>query len=218
MSGLEGLADQYNHRRYYRELNFEARAAYRRSALQVGDVAPAFELADVDGTTVRLPDSGGRHTLLLFGCYSAGPCVSETPAIDRLAAEFRPAVRTLFVYTREGHPGEALRHGTFPRHEDLPAKAKLARQFRDDLGLTMSVCVDDLRGSVHRAYGLLAFNAALVRADGVLVHREEWASAEQLHGALANLRLWDERRAAGVLPRMSYSESIWCMERLEKKP
>ena len=63
---------------------------------------------------------------------------------------------------------------------------------------------DDLRGSVHRAYGLLAFNAALVRADGVLVHREEWASAEQLRGALANVRRWDERRAAGVLLYIGY--------------
>ena len=37
----------------------------------------------------------------------------------------------------------------------------------------MTVAVDDLAGTVHLTYGGLPFCAAIVRRDGVLVHREE---------------------------------------------
>jgi thiol-disulfide isomerase/thioredoxin len=215
---LDGLADQYNVRQYFRELNTQARQAYRNAGLRAGTEAPGFTLPTVDGETLTCPDPANGHTVVVFGCYSAGPCVAEMPRVQRVADEYAAVARTVFVYTREGHPGETLRQGTFARHESIEQKTEIARRFRDDLELSLPVGVDDLAGSVHRAYGQLAFNCAIVRTDGVLVHRQEWTSAEQLAAALENLRVWDERQAAAVVPRISYSESVWCMERLVKKP
>ena len=57
-----------------------------------------------------------------------------------------------------------------------------------------------------------------VRRDGLLVHRSEWASADQLAAVIANLARADQRLAAGEQPRMSLSETLWSMERLTKKP
>ena len=51
-----------------------------------------------------------------------------------------------------------------------------------DLGLEMTVAIEDLAGTVHLAYGA------------------------------------DRRRAAGAAARLSLSETLWSMERLDKKP
>ena len=57
-----------------------------------------------------------------------------------------------------------------------------------------------------------------IRRDGLLVHRSEWASADQLAAVIANLAQADRRLAAGEQPRMSLNETLWSMERLTKKP
>jgi hypothetical protein len=97
-------------------------------------------------------------------------------------------------------------------------KLAAARRFREVLGLRMPVGVDDLAGTVHLAYGGLPYCAAVVRRDGILAHRSEWASATQLAQVVDNLDQASARRQAGGRPRMGFSESLWAMERLEGKP
>ena len=211
-------AAHYNVTAYYREVNRDARRAYTGQSLRVGDTAPAFRLPTVDGGFADL-DQLRREgdVVLVFGCHSAPPCRQEMPRIDALPAVGGPDVRTVFVYTREIHPNEQLAYGRFPHHRTLEEKVAAARRIRDELGLRMTVAVDDLAGTTHRAYGGLPFSAVVVGRDGILVHREEWASPEQLAGVLANRRLTDERRAAGHAPRVSLSETLWSMERLQRK-
>ena len=144
------------------------------------------------------------HVVIVFGCYSAPPCVRELPEINRLAAERPPGFRFVFIYTREIHPNEDLPHGRFPHHRSLDGKLAVARKLASDLSPDMTVAVDDLAGTVHLGYGGLPFCAAIVRRDGMLVHREEWASAGQLRAVIANLSQADRRlaarRAAAALP------------------
>ena len=115
--------------------------------------APEFELptvaagaaggfAGVGGVAGGVPDAGGvagltalrrdGHVVIVFGCYSAPPCVRELPEINRLAAE-RPGFRFVFVYTREIHPNEDLPHGRFAHHRSLDAKLAVARKLAADL-------------------------------------------------------------------------------------
>ena len=94
----------------------------------------------------------------------------------------------------------------------------MARKLAADLSPDMTVAVDDLAGTVHLTYGGLPFCAAIVRRDGVLVHREEWASAAQLRAVIANLTQADRRLAAGEQARLSLSETLWSMEHLPKNP
>jgi cytochrome c biogenesis protein CcmG/thiol:disulfide interchange protein DsbE len=55
-------------------------------AVRVGERAPAFALADLDGQPVRLEDYAGRPVLLNFWASWCVPCVTEFPL---LAAELR---------------------------------------------------------------------------------------------------------------------------------
>jgi hypothetical protein len=216
---LSPAAEQYNVPAYHRQINRELRRAYAGQPLRVGEPAPSFRLPTVDGGQADL-DALRRdgHVVLVFGCYSAPPCVRELPEIDALAAALHPGLAMVFVYTREIHPNEDLPQGRFAPHESPAAKLAVARRLRDDLGLHLTVTADDLEGTVHRAYGGLPFCAAVVRRDGVLVHRSEWASAGQLAAVIANLAQADQRLAAGEQPRLSLSETLWSMERLARKP
>ena len=220
---LSPAAEHYNITGYYREIHRGDRRAYAGQPLRVGMPAPDFQLPTVSGGVTgevaglaALRRDG--HVVIVFGCYSAPPCVRELPEINRLAAEQPPGFRFVFIYTREIHPNEDLPHGRFPHHRSLDGKLAAARKLASDLSPDMTVAVDDLVGTVHLGYGGLLFCAAIVRRDGMLVHREEWASAGQLRAVIANLSQADRRLAAGGQPRLSLSETLWSMEHLDKKP
>lgn len=210
------MTDGYNIEQYWRDVNKDFRIAYRCSPLQVGTPAPTFELATIGGDRIDSAELlAGGDLVLVFGCHSAPPCVRELPEIDRIT---RPeGVALVFVYTREIHPNEQLPYGTFAHHRSMVDKVAAAQRFSAALDLRMPVGVDDLAGTVHLAYGGLPYCAAVVRRDGILMHRSEWASAVQLGQVIENLARATARRDAGGRPRMSFSESLWAMERLEGK-
>jgi cytochrome c biogenesis protein CcmG/thiol:disulfide interchange protein DsbE len=56
---------------------------------QVGDPAPDFALADLDGQPLRLADLGGRPVIVNFWASWCGPCVEEFPILDRALREHR---------------------------------------------------------------------------------------------------------------------------------
>jgi len=147
----------------------------------------------------------------VFGCRSAPPAVTELPAIDQLHRDIPAGAVIIFVYTREVHPDEAkgLRSQAVPRHASTDEKMLQARAMRGELGLSLTVCIDDLEGTTHRAFGELPFFQVVIDRQGILVHRAEWASADQLSAVLKNLAVRDER-ANGGKPRLAYSETLWC--------
>lgn len=212
-------ADAYNITSYYRDVNKALRVAYRHSDLQVGTPAPDFSAVDTSGGSISLAALLAEgDAILVFGCHSAPPCYKELPEIDRMARDLPAGISTTLVYTREIHPNEELPYGTFPHHRSFADKLAAARRFKHDLGLSINVAVDDLAGTVHLAYGGLPFAGAVVRRDGTLVHRSEWACATQIHQVADNLSRATARHAAGGRPRPSFSETLWTAERLEQKP
>jgi cytochrome c biogenesis protein CcmG/thiol:disulfide interchange protein DsbE len=54
--------------------------------VRVGDLAPAFSLADLDGNPVRLADLRGRPVIVNFWASWCGPCVEEFPMLTSAAA------------------------------------------------------------------------------------------------------------------------------------
>jgi hypothetical protein len=213
----EAAAHHYNVDTYYRAINLDDRAAFRGTGLRVGHPAPSFRLESVDGDMVDLDQlRATSHVGLVFGSYSAPPVILGMPAIDELYASLPPTATIVFVYTREIHPNQEMpptHRMHLPHHQTMEQKLAQAQQFRDEMKLRLPVLVDDLAGTVHRAYGCLPFSAAAVHRNGTLVHRQEWASADLLGAVMNNLLEGDRRREAGAPGRSSYAETIWNSER-----
>jgi cytochrome c biogenesis protein CcmG/thiol:disulfide interchange protein DsbE len=54
--------------------------------VRIGDPAPAFVLADLDGNPVSLADLRGRPVIVNFWASWCGPCVEEFPLLNAAAA------------------------------------------------------------------------------------------------------------------------------------
>ncbi|MEO8277751.1 MAG: TlpA disulfide reductase family protein [Thermoanaerobaculia bacterium] len=73
----------------------------------IGRNAPAFELVDLDGRTIRLADLAGQPVVLNFWATWCPPCVEETPDLVALARRFSGRVRFVGVVYMDS--AEAIR-------------------------------------------------------------------------------------------------------------
>lgn len=89
--------------------------ATRLEALAVNPVAPALDLAGLDGTLYRIADFRGQAVVVAFWATWCGPCRREIPALDRLARRLQG--RNVAVLAVDyGEPAERVerfleRHG-----------------------------------------------------------------------------------------------------------
>lgn len=165
-----------------------------------GDPAPDFELPATEGERVRLSALRGQPVLLLFGSVTGPMTRGGLPSLKQLYADGGAGIARWFqVYTREAHPG-----AYFPAPTTAAEKAGHARTFKALEDLPWPVLVDDLDGTVHRAFGGLPNSAYLIDADGRIAFKDQWASAATLRGALDAL-FEQEGRAAPVAGGMERS-------------
>lgn len=95
--------------------------------LSVGDMAPDFELIDLEGNKQRLSDYRGEGVFLNFWGTWCAPCKREMPHMEKLHKEFNgDGVHILAVNIKES---------------DL----KVSR-FRDQYGLTFPIALDKTEG------------------------------------------------------------------------
>jgi hypothetical protein len=116
--------------------------------------------------------------------------------MDQLADEYTTRSFTaLFVYTREAHPGELLRH-----HTSFDQKLDQARRFREEQGVRRRILVDTLDGACHRRYGALPNMTWIVLRGGLLAYKAAWTDAEDVRTAIEGVaRLGELRRRGGRL-------------------
>ena len=116
--------------------------------------------------------------------------------MDQLALEFAPlGFRSVFIYTREAHPGEHLRH-----HTSFAQKLALARQFREEQAVQREILVDALDGTSHRQYGALPNMTWIVLRGGMIAYKAAWTDAVDVRDAMGGIaRLADLRRQGGRL-------------------
>jgi hypothetical protein len=213
--GIE--AARHNSGEFYMGFARHQRRAFRGQTLRVGDPAPSFRLPTVDGDVLDLDAACSKgYVTIIFGSASAGPCINQMPDFDRLHRSIAETGRSLiFVYSKEAHPNEprdAPDEKVLPSHRDMDHKIEQARAFRDELGLTMTICVDDLVDSVTRVYGGLPFFHTIVDPDGIVFQRSGWADVDLLEATFANISRAEKWTEEGRLPHlrgMAYVETRW---------
>jgi hypothetical protein len=100
-----------------------------------------------------------------------------------------PANGWYFLYTREAHPAEHL-----TAHADFEEKLAAARRLRNELGIARPILVDDVGGTVHRAFGLLPNMSWVLDRGGTILYKAMWTSAADIGNFL-------ERREAQAAER-----------------
>lgn len=102
----------------------------------------------------------------------------------------------MFVYTREAHPGENVRH-----HESLDRKLANARLLRDETGIKRSILVDDLAGGAHRRYGSMPNMTWVIERGGRVAYKANWTSATNVEDFLARFLGGRADRSRGASAR-----------------
>lgn len=203
------ISDSYNIDTYVRDINDAPRAAFASFPVRVGSQAPAFDLPLVGGGQVSLGHllSSGP-AVLVFGCFTAPPCVAQLPALEALHRTYGGrGIAFLFIYTREIHPGE-----NFAPHRDMEQKLRQAEQMRDYARISFPVAADHLSGTVHQAYGGLPSMAWVVHRDGTVIYRSSWTQAGHIRNVLEDLLRRDRGEASAERGRLAYNEWVSYME------
>ena len=182
-------ANRYNYPTFGFGLEDGAFERFLRDAPGLGALPPAFELPDLEGRHHRLADWQGQPVVIEFGSYTCPIFCGHSPAMELLSAEHPEAVFVV-VYTREAHPGEQV-----AAHASVADKARAARRLVDEDAIARLVLVDDLDGTVHRAFGAVWDAVFVLAADGTVALRRAWNDPGQLRAALEALRAGERVRA-----------------------
>jgi hypothetical protein len=101
----------------------------------------------LEGSRVSLSELRGRPVVLEFGSYTCPIFCGHIEPMEAIA-ERHPEATFLVLYTREAHPGEVT-----GEHRSVQDKHAAARRLVAEEPIKRAVLIDDLEGTVHRAYG-----------------------------------------------------------------
>lgn len=107
------------------------------------------------------------------------------------------------VYVREPHPGE-----NYGPHRSFEQKLKHAVECRKQDGIANPMLVDDLEGTVHRAYGVMPNMVYIVDKEGRIAYKAMWTDHNEVSSVLDNLCMADDLRRKGVRLKPSYTEKV----------
>ena len=147
---------------------------------KAGSTMLNFAMTGLDGGAVNLADYKGKWVVIETGSLTCPMFVKNINPIKKLRAKY-PDVVFLVVYVREAHPGSRTN-----AHTSMDEKIVRAKQSQADYGDDRETLVDDLAGSMHRAYGSFPNMAYVIDPDGRVVYRCDWAFAPLIDGVLEN--------------------------------
>lgn len=126
-------------------------------------------------------------------------------AMDDMAARFADrAVRSIFIYTREAHPGE-----NYPHHQSMDDKRATARAFQSKCNVQREIYLDDLSGTAHRGYGLLPNMTWIIGRGGLVLYKAAWTAPDDIEVALNRSMDGMARRAKDKLNGFYTEQLAW---------
>lgn len=167
----------YNNARFrVSDYNFEMFVGPR-----AGDDFKDFELFDLKtGEAIKLSDFAGNWVVIETGSSTCSMYTKNIPDMREIEGQFSD-VKFLLIYVREAHPGERL-----GPHKDMGDKIKAAKLVAPRYGEHRQVLIDNLSGDFHRAYGAMPNVLYILRPDGKVHYRCNWATPAAVHNALNN--------------------------------
>lgn len=130
------------------------------------------------GEPVELSSYRGKWLVIETGSSTCSMYTKNISGMKSLASEF-PDVDFVIVYVREAHPGERLhQHKTF---QDKMSAAKHLKPLYDE---DRRVLVDTIDGAFHRDHGAMPNVVYVIRPDGTVHYRCNWATVYELRVAL----------------------------------
>jgi len=104
---------------------------------------------------------------------------------------------------REPHPGEH-----YTEHRSWEQKLRYARECREQDGIETTMIVDDLEGTMHRAYGEMPNMAYIIGKDGRVAYKAMWTNHAEIEAMIQTLLDVEDAVAKGIRTRASYTERI----------
>jgi hypothetical protein len=151
--------------------------------VRAGAQAPEETLWTLDGDPVSLSSLwADRPAVVEFGSITCPIFCEGSREMDRLAERDADDVRFVVVYAREAHPG-----GRYGPHRSDEAKRRAASDAVRAERIEREVLVDDVAGTVHRAFDALPNSAYLVGTDGVVAARWDWTDPDDLADRIDDL-------------------------------
>lgn len=161
--------------------------------MDIGQIAPEFELKKLDGTPVQLSSFKGKIVLLTFGSFTSPSFRQRANALDELRRDFGVRVSFLVVYTREAHPAgtwEVDRNRdeeiSIADHKDEAERRSIARTARDRLKLgQFTFATDAMTNATATAYHAFPNTAGvLIGKDGTVLAYQQWFDAYTMRAAI----------------------------------
>jgi hypothetical protein len=150
-----------------------------------GDPIPHLDLPTTDGgrfsnATIA---ANGRPVVLVFGSLTCPVTESAGAGLVQLARTYSQVADFVVVNVREAHPGRKI-----PQPQTVAEKTRNAAALKAHHGFDFDVAIDDLDGTVHRAFGTRPSSAYLLDPSGTIVFRAHWSnSVSALGKALQDL-------------------------------
>ena len=182
----------YNNPRFrVSDYNFEMFVGPR-----AGDDLKDFTLTELaTGDAVKLTDFAGKWVVIETGSSTCSMYTKNIPDMKQIAGEFAD-VEFLLVYVREAHPGERL-----GPHQNMDDKIKAAKLVAPRYAEHRRVLVDNLDGDFHRAYGSMPNVIYIIRPDGKVHYRCNWATPAAVRSALNDRDNYHTQENADTLLR-----------------
>jgi len=144
-----------------------------------GDHAPSFDLPTTDGGRITSESirREGKPVLLVFGSLTCPVTESAAGGLNDLHARYGDRVRFVMVNVREAHPGS-----TTGQPRDAEQKRANAIALRAHHRFAFEVAVDDIEGTLHRAFGPRPSSAYLLDPSGEILFRAHWSNTTDAIG------------------------------------
>ena len=170
-----------------------------------GEQFKDFTLTDLESREeVKLSDFSGKWLVIETASSTCSMYTKNIVTMKDVVKNY-PDVDFITVYVREAHPGERL-----GPHKSMDDKFGAAKKIGPRYGEFRRVLVDNLDGDFHRAYGAMPNVVYIIRPDGKIHYRCNWAAPHLIEKALDDRESFHtmenaptaELRASRAMPHM----------------